>query len=753
MTATIYGIAVESITRQVDTITIDHTTPATLTKVGIVSYPALETAGASPTADVILVHDTTSGHDLVLNTDYTLTATGDGPTRTYTILRINTSSISSDSDSCKVTYLWGTAPNTSTPGAGYGGTSPTGTAFEASVTDTMGTSVSGLGAAAPGGSTSDPAAGAQSSSETGAPGSEYSVTEQAPGDFGWDSGAPDTEGAYGGGVPSSYVPTDTSYGATNGSTQLDTTIGGGAVHVDGTPPTYRAPTSGVAAGHKDTTLTDILGNQISAPTTPSQAAYQASNVDTLYIGAPAAPTALLSQTDKVTAATSSGSPRYYLSKQGVVPSTIVILDTTTPATLVLNTDYAVTTAGNGATTVAYIVMTSGTNFTDADNISIAYSYGDATYWDSNVPSSVPGAPGTPTGTAEYRGVSLSFAVPSGLTPVDYYLVECDDTHGTQYVPATGQPQLDGQPSPSGGGGSGQPTYQADVVGFALSTPTGLAVVTSGSAGTTHYYYRVSALGVSGETLACTEVAILTGNASLSSSNFNRLSWNAVTGATSYKVYGRATGAELYMVTVTSPAYDDKGAVVTPAGALPTANTTGKFSQSGILTDIKQVVVRDTTRVGVDALQADANVLEYGYDYTIAATGIGPWVTYVISLAAGSVNAQKGDSLTVEYWWGADPTTITTLFTQGLVPNTAVIYKPDGSTYSQHGYRFKVAAGNRKGLGAFSSFSARVVPLNPNAAQPGHEGSTQTELALDPANSVNPVYLPDGTVKAGTGLGG
>jgi hypothetical protein len=46
-----------------------------------------------------------------------------------------------------------------------------------------------------------------------------------------------------------------------------------------------------------------------------------------------------------------------------------------------------------------------------------------------------------------------------------------------------------------------------------------------------------------------------------------------------------------------------------------------------------------------------------------------------------------------------------------------------------------------------------VPLNYAAPQPGHQGQTQTELGLDPANAVNPVYRPDGTIKPGTGLGG
>ena len=46
-----------------------------------------------------------------------------------------------------------------------------------------------------------------------------------------------------------------------------------------------------------------------------------------------------------------------------------------------------------------------------------------------------------------------------------------------------------------------------------------------------------------------------------------------------------------------------------------------------------------------------------------------------------------------------------------------------------------------------------MPLNYNAPQPGHEGATQTITTLDPANAVNPVYKPDGTIKTGTGLGG
>jgi len=54
-------------------------------------------------------------------------------------------------------------------------------------------------------------------------------------------------------------------------------------------------------------------------------------------------------------------------------------------------------------------------------------------------------------------------------------------------------------------------------------------------------------------------------------------WSAVTGASGYKVYGRSTGAELLMATISSQAtvqWVDDGSV-TPAGAMPTAQTAGR----------------------------------------------------------------------------------------------------------------------------------------------------------------------------------
>lgn len=96
---------------------------------------------------------------------------------------------------------------------------------------------------------------------------------------------------------------------------------------------------------------------------------------------------------------------------------------------------------------------------------------------------------------------------------------------------------------------------------ALTTPTGFAVAAQGTTGTTSYSYRVSAFNSIGETLGCVSVAITNGNATLSATNYNKLTWNAVTNATGYNIYGRyATGlGETYMGTVYGVLlYNDQG---------------------------------------------------------------------------------------------------------------------------------------------------------------------------------------------------
>jgi len=95
---------------------------------------------------------------------------------------------------------------------------------------------------------------------------------------------------------------------------------------------------------------------------------------------------------------------------------------------------------------------------------------------------------------------------------------------------------------------------------ALTSPTGVTVTPQGTVGTTTYSYRISAFNSTGETLASTSASTTTGNATLSVTNFNRVGWTAVAGATGYIVYGRkATGfGESYLITVYTNTFDDTG---------------------------------------------------------------------------------------------------------------------------------------------------------------------------------------------------
>lgn len=95
----------------------------------------------------------------------------------------------------------------------------------------------------------------------------------------------------------------------------------------------------------------------------------------------------------------------------------------------------------------------------------------------------------------------------------------------------------------------------------------------GATGSTIYSYRVSALNSYGETLASDPVVIGTGNATLSTSNFIRVSWQYIEFCSSYKVYGRTVNGELLLATVYDTYFDDFGNL-TPSGALPVKDTTG-----------------------------------------------------------------------------------------------------------------------------------------------------------------------------------
>lgn len=116
----------------------------------------------------------------------------------------------------------------------------------------------------------------------------------------------------------------------------------------------------------------------------------------------------------------------------------------------------------------------------------------------------------------------------------------------------------------------------------INRPTGLALNRVGAAGTTQYRYVVTATNANGETTSSSEVRTSTGNSTLDGSNYNALTWDAVDGASGYKVYRAGEGADLSLLATTSgTSYDDQG-TATPDGTNhpPEHNTTGDAYASG-----------------------------------------------------------------------------------------------------------------------------------------------------------------------------
>lgn len=104
---------------------------------------------------------------------------------------------------------------------------------------------------------------------------------------------------------------------------------------------------------------------------------------------------------------------------------------------------------------------------------------------------------------------------------------------------------------------------------APGTVTPAPSTTGGTLATGTYYYKVTAINASGETQASPEAtAAVTGP-----TGSVVLTWSAITGATSYKIYrGTVAGAENVYYTSAGATYTDTGAA-SSAGSPPSTNTT------------------------------------------------------------------------------------------------------------------------------------------------------------------------------------
>jgi hypothetical protein len=214
-------------------------------------------------------------------------------------------------------------------------------------------------------------------------------------------------------------------------------------------------------------------------------------------------------------------------------------------------------------------------------------------------------------------------------------------------------------------------------------------------------------------------------------------------------------------------------------AVPDAPTLGHISTITDTVTIDHTTPLSLTKTGITTAAASlivkkgATTLVLTTDYAVTTVGSGATKTYTILRNNSSTACADSDSVTVTYNYGTPA-----YFTPGPVvainkgvtvkwippttqidivgyviqcsPGLGTEYAGANATKKDFTqvvpatpYQFRVAAWNSRGQGAWSDWSDVVRPLNTDAVPTG---------VLDPANTVNYIYNPDGTTKAGTGLG-
>ncbi len=139
----------------------------------------------------------------------------------------------------------------------------------------------------------------------------------------------------------------------------------------------------------------------------------------------------------------------------------------------------------------------------------------------------------------------------------------------------------------------------DIAVIGLAAVQNTAITTAGTAGSTGYSYKVSSVTATGtENATAAAASTTTGNATLSTTNYNIVTFKVVPGAKTYNIYRTASSGTpgttglIGSVTATSSTttltFNDTGIAITSA-TIPTTNTTGSitgatsFSTSGTST--------------------------------------------------------------------------------------------------------------------------------------------------------------------------
>jgi len=125
-----------------------------------------------------------------------------------------------------------------------------------------------------------------------------------------------------------------------------------------------------------------------------------------------------------------------------------------------------------------------------------------------------------------------------------------------------------------------------------------------------YNYKITALDESGETTASDSLIIISGQTDLSS-NSNTINWLAVSGASSYNVYGRLQNQYYYISTISGLTFIDDGTIsVNTSLIVPVTNTTIKSYLYKIPNDYAYLTIPVLSGINT------GNVLLEGTDYEL-----------------------------------------------------------------------------------------------------------------------------------------
>jgi len=243
----------------------------------------------------------------------------------------------------------------------------------------------------------------------------------------------------------------------------------------------------------------------------------------------------------------------------------------------------------------------------------------------------------------------------------------------------------------------------------LATPSSPTVTPQGTTGAQRWDYTITAVNAyGGETLASSAGTTATGNATLTGTNFNRVTWSAVSGATSYKIYRTfTTGATSPTTTglvgsTTGTSFDDTGFAA--AGSAPTVNTTGQLTVLGSSYQKGSLTV-EATNNSVTILRVKTN------------TGNGAGADVVVTGADSGTNR-------------------TAFYVQGAVAGNSLDV---GGTGGGASYGAKItSSANNVGLivqGA-SSQSSDLLQLNNNSGNSLTKFNSNGDLTVGGTNSAN-----------------